>query len=145
MSKKGEEAKNNFIEGYNCAQAVLVAFSRELGMEKETLARLASSFGGGFGRLREVCGAFTAACMVAGLKRGYSDPLAKEEKAEHYKLIQEMAAEFKAKNGSIICRELIGEEAGSYVPEARTEKYYQTRPCADLVASGAELAEKLLV
>jgi len=144
MSKKGEEARQNFVEGYNCAQAVLVAFSDELGMDKETLAKLASSFGGGFGRLREVCGAFSAACMVAGLKRGYTDPLAKEEKAEHYKLIQELAAEFKEQNGSIICRDLIGEEAGSYVPEARTEKYYQTRPCADLVAFGAQIAEKLL-
>jgi len=106
--------------------------------------QLASSFGGGFGRLREVCGAFSGACMIAGIKYGYSSPDATDEKAEHYKLIQQMAAEFEKRNKSIICKNLTGMDKNGHIPEARNDEYYQKRPCADLVYDAAEILENLI-
>lgn len=135
-----------FKQGYNCSQAVLLAFCDELNLDKETAARLASSFGGGIGRMREVCGAVSGMCMVAGLCKGYSDPKDMEGKKRHYSLIQKMANEFKKKNSSIICRELLGLSAGadSPSPSPRTAQYYKKRPCAELVGIAAEIAAKEL-
>lgn len=133
----------NFKNGYNCAQAVLLAFSDELEIDEKTLALISSSFGGGMGRMREVCGAVSGMFMVAGLKYGYSDPLAKQEKAELYALVQKLAASFKEKNGSIICKELLGVSDTSPTPEPRTAAYYKKRPCVELVGDAAELLENL--
>lgn len=142
----GEKARQYFTEGYNCSQAVLLAFSDRLGLDTENAAKLASSFGGGMGRMREVCGAVSALFMVAGLYRGYSSPAAREEKSEHYALIQKLADEFKKENGSIICRELLGltDRKQSPVPEERNEEYYKKRPCAEIVACAADIAERML-
>ena len=136
-----EKAKAYFEEGYNCAQAVTLAFAEEMGVEKETAAKMASSFGGGLGRLREVCGCVSGMSLAAGALYGYSDPKAKEEKADHYALIQKLANEFKEKNGSIICRELLAgiNNDTNPVPEARTEQYYKKRPCAELAYAAAEI------
>ena len=145
-----EERKNRaaelFTAGYNCSQAVFAAFCDVTGYEEKAALRLASSFGGGMGRLREVCGAVSGLFMVAGLKYGYSSPEAKEEKTEHYRKIQELAAEFSKNNGSIICRELLGLQEGkdSHVPEARTEKYYKARPCVELVGDAAAILEEYI-
>ena len=146
MSNKSEIAKEYFKKGYNCSQAVVVAFAEDLGVDAETLIKLSSSFGGGMGRLREVCGAVSGMFMVAGLKYGYSSPDAKEEKSEHYARIQELAESFTKQNGSIICRQLLGLEvkAEAPVPEERTEKYYEVRPCAELVADAAEIMEEYI-
>ena len=134
------KAKELFLNGYNCSQAVLLAFDDVTGLDTETAARLASSFGGGMGRLREVCGAVSGMFMVAGLTNGYDDPKAKEEKAAHYALIQTLADDFKRENGSIICRELLGLNAdGSPVPAPRTAEYYKKRPCAELVGDAARI------
>ena len=84
MTKHEALARANFLEGYNCAQAVLLAFAEDAGLEKNTALRLASSFGGGVGGMREMCGALSGACMAAGLLFGYDSPDAKEEKAAHY-------------------------------------------------------------
>lgn len=142
---KSEQAVELFKSGYSCAQAVLLTFAEELNLDKETAAKLASSFGGGMGRLREVCGAFSGLLLAAGLKFGPSDPKAASAKAAHYALVQKLAAQFKEKNGSIICRDLLG-VAGQQAPtpEARTEQYYKKRPCAGMIACAAELMEQLL-
>lgn len=146
MSAKSEKAKELFMQGYNCSQAVVGAFCEDLGLDFETAMKLSSSFGGGMGRLREVCGAVSGAFMVAGLKYGYADPRDKTAKTEHYKLIQDMAAKFKEENGSIICRELleVGDEKETHVPEDRTKEYYKKRPCAQLVETAAKIAEEML-
>ncbi len=147
MNKYGLKAKELFLEGYNCSQAVVGAFADELDIDRDTLMMMASSFGGGMGRLREVCGGFSGAIMVAGLKFGYADPKDTDAKATHYKLIQDLAEEFKAANGkdSIICRDILGIEAGSHIPEARTPEYYKKRPCPDMVAIAAHIiGEKIL-
>ena len=126
-----EKARELFMEGYNCSQSVVGAFAQELGMEKETAMKLASSFGAGMGRLREVCGTVSGMFLIAGLAYGYSDPKAREEKAEHYKRIQTLAARFREKNGTIICRELLEKRMKkpvdtNPVPEERTEQYYKS-------------------
>ena len=146
MSRHSELAKELFEQGYNCCQSVVLAFCDEIGMDKETALKISSSFGGGMGRLREVCGAVSGMFMILGLIDGYSDPADKEGKTNHYKLIQDKAEIFKNKNGSIICRELTGLESGKdrYVPADRTEQYYQTRPCSHLVEHAAEILDEYL-
>ena len=146
MSSKAERATELFKQGYNCAQAVFAAFSEDLGMDFETALRLSSSFGGGMGRLREVCGAISGMFAVAGMKYGYTDPKDNKAKAAHYKLIQELAAKFRAENGSIICRELLGLDAGPDhpIPESRTDAYYKKRTCAELVGCAARIMEELV-
>ena len=145
MSQRSERAKALFLEGYNCAQAVAGAFSDQFDMDFVTLMKTISSFGGGMGRLREVCGAVSGMFFVAGALYGYDDPKAKEEKAEHYRLIQALAAKFREKNGSIICRELLGEgeKSVTYIPSERTAAYYQKRPCQELVADAVLVLEEV--
>ena len=137
----GEKAKELFMEGYNCSQAVLGAFCEECGMDFETAMRMSSSFGGGMGRLREVCGAVSGMFMVAGLMYGYDDPKAQEEKKLHYERIQQLAKAFQEETGSIICRELLGlsEKKSEPTPEQRTEKYYKKRPCPEMVKLAAQI------
>lgn len=139
-----EKAEAYFVEGYNCAQAVAIAFEDLHGIDRAALAKLSSSFGGGMGRLREVCGSVSGMFMVAGLLYGYDDPKAKEEKAEHYARIQKLAADFAAENGSIVCRELLGltEKKQAPTPEERTAEYYKKRPCKELVGIATEIMDK---
>ena len=128
---RSDQAASLFREGYNCAQAVLLAFADVLSIDKKTAAMLSSSFGGGMGRLREVCGAVSSMFLIAGLVKGYDRPDDDEAKAAHYQLIQTLAYKFKEENGSIICRELLGlaEGADFFMPAKRTESYYADRPC----------------
>ena len=145
MSEKTEKAKELFKQGYNCSQAVLGVFCEELGLDFDTAMKIASSFGGGMGRMREVCGTVSGMFMAAGLAFSSSD-ISSTEKGVHYKRIQELAKRFKDKNGSIICRELLqGIEASiSSIPSERTEKYYKKRPCLELVGDSVEIFEQFL-
>jgi len=146
MTDYAGKARALFHQGYNCAQSVLLAFAEELGMDWETAARLSSSFGGGMGRLREVCGAVSAMFLIAGLLRGYSDPADTDAKAEHYRRIQELAAQFRARHGTILCRELLGLSEGPdhYVPAERTDAYYARRPCDDCIGDAAAIIAAFL-
>jgi C_GCAxxG_C_C family probable redox protein len=143
---RAQRAKALFQEGYNCAQAVLLAFGDVTGLPDATAAKLASGFGGGIGRMREVCGAVSGAVMAMSLARGYDDPKASDAKAAHYKLVQAFAAKFKEENGSIICRELLQDvpTTPGTAPEARTEAFYRKRPCAELVVIATAIAEEML-
>ena len=137
-----ELAMQNFFGGYNCAQSVFLAFAEDMGMDRDTAARLSSSFGGGMGRLREVCGAVSAMFLAAGALYGYDKPGDDTVKMEHYALIQGLAAKFQAAHGTLICRELLGRSGPeSPVPEARTPAYYASRPCAKFVATAARILE----
>lgn len=141
-----EKAKELFKSGYNCSQSVLGAFCEELGMDFETAMKIASSFGGGMGRMREVCGTVSGMFMAAGLKYGFSDNSNPSAKGELYKRIQFLAEQFKNKNGSIICRELLQgvETSNSPNPSERNQEYYKKRPCVDLVGDAAEIFEQYL-
>lgn len=141
QKEKGALAKSYFEEGYNCAQSVFLAFCEETGLEKEKAARVASAFGGGMGKLREVCGAVSGMFMVKGLIGGYDDPKAKEEKAAVYASVRAMADAFREKNHSIICRDLLIDVATSQdeAPEERTKEYYERRPCGCYVEDAARI------
>lgn len=143
MSTRGSAARALFEEGYNCAQAVVAVFAPEMGLSKETAVRLLSPFGGGMGRMREVCGAFSGLLAAFGMLYGYSDPAATTEKKALYADVQQMAEEFRAQNGSIICRDLLGlrEGASDPTPAPRTPEYYHSRRCGDMVESAASILE----
>ena len=143
---KGDLAYENFLKGYNCTQAVAVTFAKELGLDENTAARLSGGFGGGIGRLREVCGTFSGVVFVLSALYGYSDPKNTEGKKELYEKIQECAAKFREDNGSIICRELLGLEKpeASAVPEPRTAEYYKKRPCPELCRYAGDLIEEFI-
>ena len=136
---KDKRAKELFEDGYNCTQSVFCAFCEDFGIDFETGLKLSSSFGGGMGKLREVCGAVSAMFMIAGLKYGYTSNNDDEAKAAHYKRIQNLAEKFKEKYGTIICRELLGLDSDGYIPAKRTQEYYKTRPCGDIVAYAAKI------
>ena len=146
MTDRGDKAKALFYEGYNCSQAVFCAFEDMTGLDRETAARLVCSFGGGMGRLREVCGAVSGALTVLGAVAGYSDPKDPAAKKEQYALVQEFARRFREKHGSIVCRELLSGLNVSVggMPEARTDDFYKKRPCAELIADAADIADELL-
>jgi C_GCAxxG_C_C family probable redox protein len=146
MSTHSDLAKELFNKGYNCSQSVFAAFCDETGLDFDTALKTASSFGGGMGRLREVCGAVSGMFMVVGMIYGYTDPSDKKSKAEHYKLIQALAKSFDNENGSIICRELLGLsiKVDSPIPEDRTEQYYKKRPCAELVEHAAMILDEYI-
>ena len=141
-----DKARELFRQGYNCSQAVLLAFSDLTGLDEKTALMLSSSFGGGMGRMREVCGAVSGMFMVIGILCGYTDPKDHAAKTEHYARLQQLAEAFRRENGSIICRELLGLGKGPDVPvpELRTENYYKKRPCADMVADAAAITENYL-
>ena len=140
-------AEQNFENGYNCAQAVLLAFSDLTGLEEKIALSLASSFGGGMGRLREVCGAVSGMFMVAGLLYGGNTTESRQEKTAHYARIQMLAAQFREKNGSYLCRELLAgvQTTAGAAPEARTAEYYQTRPCKLLCGDAAEILDRYIL
>lgn len=148
IEERVEKAKRLFKEGgYNCCQAVVLAYNDVFGIDENTAAALASGFGGGMGRMREVCGSVSGMVMLAGLVRPSTDPSDKAGRTGNYALVQEVAAEFKALNGSIICRELLGLAPmnESPVPSDRTPEYYQKRPCEELVGISARIiGEKII-
>lgn len=144
---RASDAKNYFLSGYNCAQSVAIAFSDLVDLDKKTIAKAVSGFGGGMGRLREVCGAFSGAVFILSLLYGYDNAKETELKTMLYSDIQQFAQIYKEKNGSIICRELLGLDKSSSispVPEKRTDKYYKKRPCAEIVYNCADLLEEYI-
>ncbi len=145
MEKHYEKAVELFLNGRNCAQAVVCAYADELGIDFETLLKLSSSFGGGMGRLREVCGAVSGMFMVAGLKKGYTS-MNDEDKEKHYTLIQELGHKFQEEHGSMICRELLNlmEHESSPKPTKRTKTFYKERPCAKFIESACKILDETI-
>ena len=142
---KPEKARELFRRGANCAQAVLGAFAEECGLTEEEAFKIASGFGGGISRLREVCGAVSGMVLVANFICGQSDITDKTAKDAHYAKVRELTDAFQKETGSVVCRELLGlqeKQSDEPVSEARTEQYYKKRPCADLVVLAAEIVEK---
>ena len=140
----GMKAMELFVEGYNCAQAVAVAFCDITGLDEKTTARMVSPYGGGMGRLREVCGAVSGMFFVLGYLYGYDNADADETKKELYGRVQDLAGQFREKCGSIICRELLDNPPSDHNPSPRTAEYYKDRPCAILVKTAAELMDDFI-
>lgn len=136
----GEYAAQLFCEGYNCAQAVAVAFSDVTGMDQAQAAKMASPFGGGFGRQREVCGAVSGMCMVFGLLYGYEPPNPEAQKAL-YADVQALCAQFREVAGSIVCRDILKNPPSDPAPSPRTAEYYAQRPCARMVLLASDILD----
>ena len=136
------KAADLFLSGSNCAQAIVVAFCDVTGMEESLAAKFSSSFGGGMGRLREVCGAVSGMLMVAGLLYGYEDPGENDcNKKAHYQMVQYLAGRFREEVGSIVCREILKNPPSDPNPSPRTAEYYKTRPCAKMVMTAARILD----
>ncbi len=147
MSDRVERAVELFKSGFNCSQSVFAAFAGEFGMDEETALKVSAGLGGGVGRAREVCGAVSGAAMLVGFKYGATNGDDAEAKKRCYEVVQQIIAEFKKDNPSIVCRELLAlneEDNTNPTPEARTESYYKKRPCVQLVEDAARAVEKIL-
>ena len=140
----GMKAAELFLGGYNCAQSVLVAFSDLTGLDADFSAKFSSSFGGGMGRLREVCGAVSGMLMVAGLLYGYETPGNDEIKKEHYARVQYLAGRFREEVGSIVCREILKNPPSDPNPSPRTAEYYAIRPCARMVLLAGQILDEYI-
>lgn len=160
MGQKGNRMKSRtdlavelFKEGYNCSQSVFAAYADLFGLDKETAFRVSASFGGGIGRMREVCGAANGMFIVAGMLTGATEGKDQTAKKNNYEVVQRLAAEFKKENGgTYICRELLGldkdgkkADTRETTPEARTEEYYKKRPCLKTIEGAAAIIERMLL
>ena len=135
-----EYAASLFHNGYNCAQSVAMAFSDLTGLDEKTSARTVSSFGGGMGRMREVCGAVSGMLTVVGILYGYDSP-DPEQQMKLYALVQELSGQFREKIGSIICRDILKNPPSDPAPTPRTKEYYTSRPCARMVYTATEILD----
>lgn len=140
-------------EGYNCCQAVVLAYNDIFGIDDDVAAAMSSGFGGGMGRMREVCGSVSGMVMLAGLIAPATDPSVKVDRTRNYALVQQMTGKFKEINGSIICKELLGlVPFGSHQaipsespePSDRTPEYYKKRPCEELVGISARIVGEII-
>ena len=153
MKSRTDQAIALFFEGYNCSQSVFAAYADLFGMDKKTALRVSASFGGGIGRMREVCGAASGMFLVAGMLTGATEGKDQVAKKKNYEVVQSLAAEFKKENGgSYICRELLGLDKdgkkvilGDTTPDARTEEYYKKRPCIKTIQGAAAIIERMLL
>ena len=137
-----EKAVALFKEGFNCSQSVVAAFADQYGFTHEQALRMSASFGGGIGRMRETCGAACGLFMLAGLETGAVEGADRDGKARNYAVVQELAEEFKRRNGALKCADLLGlskKEPVVSTPEARTAQYYAKRPCVKMVEEAARI------
>jgi len=135
-------ARELFMSGYNCSQSVFMALSDLYGIPGQQAARLSASFGGGVGRLREMCGACSAMALLEGLESGATDAADKEGKQANYKNVQLLVHRFAEQNGSYICRELLQlrkDAPTPPVPDERTAEYYRQRPCLRMVETATRI------
>jgi len=131
-----------FLSGANCSQAVVLAFEDLIGLDRETALKISSAFGGGMGRMREVCGAVSGMFMVLGLLYGYTEPGEQDcNKKALYKDVQALAGQFREEVGSIICREILKNPSTDPNPTPRTAEFYKIRPCARMVMTAARILD----
>lgn len=149
IEERVARAINYFKSGYNCAQAVVMTFDDVMDLTPEQLAKLIAPFGGGMGRMREVCGTVSGMAFVAGAISPSADPQNLDERKANYALVQQFAEEFRKENGDIVCRRLLGlepmvERAETAMPSERTAEYYRKRPCAEYVGCAARIVAEYL-
>ena len=147
MGERADKAKEMFLQGYNCCQAVVGAFADLYGFDPETAMKFAEGFGGGTGRMRSTCGAVNAMAIVAGMKMSHGKPGDLKRRGEVYAVVRDMFAAFKEENGTVICAELLGlslPKNDSPMPEERTPDYYKRRPCPEKIHQCGLIIEKYL-
>lgn len=142
LEKRAERAVELFKEGYNCSQSVVAAFADMYGFTHQQALKMSASFGGGIGRMRQTCGAACGLFLLAGLETGCTEGKNKDGKEANYKLVQDLAEEFRKRNGSLMCNQLLGLDKNAptpATPEARTDEYYKKRPCVKMVEEAAKI------
>ena len=147
QSPRAQKAMAAFYDGYNCAQAIVLAFEDLLPLEHQSAMMLSCSFGGGMGRLREVCGSMSGVFLVLGMLYGYDNPKDPEAKKQQYERVQLLASRLREIHGSIVCRELLGLSipgADAPTPSQRTPEYYAKRPCPKMIGSAAAILEQYI-
>lgn len=147
MGKRADKAREMFLQGYNCCQAVVGAFAQFYGFDPDTAMKMAEGFGGGLGRMRLTCGAVNGMAMVAGMKMSHGKAGDLQRRGDIYAVVRQMVGEFKEQNGTIICAELLGlsmPKDDSPIPEERTPDYYKRRPCPDKIHQCGLIIEKYL-
>ena len=149
LDERVTRAVENFMAGYGCCQSVVAAFADLYGLDDILAKKISAGFGGGVGRLRMMCGAVSGIVMLVGLHCGQTEGSDREGKSACYKVVQELLAQSREQNGSLICAEILGlkgyEKAqSSYIASARTAEYYKSRPCAAKVESAARIFANFL-
>lgn len=147
MGERAEKAHGYFMEGFTCAQSLFTAFADIFGFDKETALKVSAGLGGGIGRMRETCGVVTSASMILGLMYGATEGEDSKSKAYTYEKVREFADRFKALEGTIVCRELLGLDENikeGHIPEERTAEYYAKRPCPRITREAAEILEDMI-
>lgn len=149
LEDRVQRAVENFMHGYSCSQSVVSAFADIYGMDDTMAKRVSAGFGGGVGRMRMMCGTVSALVILAGLDCGQTEGDDREGKAACYKVVQEMLATFKERNGSVICAELLAMNGckvvkDTNIPDERNAEYYKVRPCARKVESAARIFAEYL-
>jgi C_GCAxxG_C_C family probable redox protein len=144
LDERVARAVENFMSGYGCCQSVVAAFADLYGLDDTLAKKIAAGFGGGVGRMRMMCGAVSGIVMLVGLHCGQTEGSDREGKSACYKVVQELLAQSREQNGSLICAEILGlkgyEKAPcSYIASPRTAEYYKSRPCAAKVESAARI------
>lgn len=146
VEARSARAREAFEQGYNCSQAVVVAYADVLGQDADALALLVQPLGGGMGRLREVCGAVSGMFMVSHVAHRGASATDRQARTRIYSGVQLLADRYRKECGSIVCRELLGlkQHSDTPVPEERTPEYYKRRPCSEYVAFAARLVGEYL-
>ncbi len=146
INERVEQAMHYFESGYNCAQSVFLTYHDLFELDEETAKNLSVSFGGGMGRMREICGSVSAMSILAGFRYPVPDPSDRDARTLNYTIVQKMAELFRASNGAIICRTLLQQiKTDSFpVPSLRTAAYYAKRPCGRFVADAASIAGRMI-
>lgn len=144
-SERAKQALRNFASGCNCAQSVVLAYADVLGLTQRQAAEVSVGFGGGIGRLRDNCGAFSAGVMLCGVLEG-PDGAKKEHRTQTYARVQEYHRRFVAVSGSICCAELLGRAKApeAPTPDERTAAYYRSRPCAKIIRRACAIIDEML-
>lgn len=147
IDERIEIAVQNFESGYNCAQSVFLAYADVFDVNLEMAKMMSVSFGGGLGRMREVCGTVSAMAMLAGFRYPVPDKEDRIARTKNYEIVQKMATLFKKEHETIICRSLIssmGDVKTTPEPSERTAEFYAKRPCSKYVATAARIAGEML-
>lgn len=147
LEERKKRASNYFREGYNCSQSVLMAYSDLYDMDIDIAKKISASFGAGFGRMRELCGAISGTAIVVGLQYPVEDPKDNLAKKENYAAVQRCTKAFKDKFGTIYCRDLLAgiSKDTNPTPSERTEEYYAVRPCERFVIEAADILGRELL
>ena len=142
INQRVAKAEQLFMQGYNCAQAVVAAYADHYGITEKQALQMSAGFGGGIGRMRLTCGAVCGMVMLEGLQSGSTEINDREGKSANYRKVQQLLDTFKQQFGTITCAELLKLKKDtplSYEASERTAEYYRQRPCVNQVVEAARI------